>query len=143
MSASIQLMHKTISRLKSETRYTVLHMFMHVLFLSFKTRVIIKVTTHPCNPSIFDWFSWGWSKKHSKNKISKMTDTKNWVLQNRQFSIFFRKKKIGIGAWVSRIDWCKGHQCGSTYMVIRLSDLRYKTGKKMQNNTSVNICNTV
>ena len=37
---------------------------------------------------------------------------------------------IGIGPWLSRIDWCKGHQFGSTDMVVRLSNIRPKTGKK-------------
>ena len=35
-----------------------------------------------------------------------------------------------IGAWVSRIDWCKGDWCGLTHMVVRLSDIRSKPGKK-------------
>ena len=34
-----------------------------------------------------------------------------------------------IGPLVSKIDWCKGHWCSSTYMVVRLSDIRAKTGK--------------
>ena len=28
-----------------------------------------------------------------------------------------------IGPWISRIDWCKGHWCGLTYMVVRLSSI--------------------
>ena len=36
----------------------------------------------------------------------------------------------GIGPWVSRIDWCKGHWCGPTH-IVRLSRVRSKTGKKM------------
>ena len=31
---------------------------------------------------------------------------------------------------VRRINWCKGHQCDSINMVIRLSNINYKTGKK-------------
>ena len=42
----------------------------------------------------------------------------------------FLLKILWIGPWVSRIDWCKGHWCSSTYMVVRLSDIRAKTGKK-------------
>ena len=34
-----------------------------------------------------------------------------------------------IGPWVGRIDWCKDHWWGSTYMAVRLSDIRPKTGK--------------
>ena len=30
-------------------------------------------------------------------------------------------------SWVSRIDWCEGHWCGSIYMVVRLSDISSKT----------------
>ena len=35
-----------------------------------------------------------------------------------------------ICSWVSRNSWCEGHWCGSTYMVMRLSDISSKTGKK-------------
>ena len=35
-----------------------------------------------------------------------------------------------IVSWVSRIDWCEGHWCSSTYMVVRLSDVSSKTAKK-------------
>ena len=31
---------------------------------------------------------------------------------------------------VHRINWCQGYWCGSTYMVVTLSDERSKTGKK-------------
>ena len=58
-----------------------------------------------------------------------MADTKNWVFQNHQFSIFFVKIS-GIGPWVRRIKWCKGHWYGSIYMVVRLSNTRSKAGKK-------------
>ena len=58
-----------------------------------------------------------------------MADSKNWVFQFRQFSIFFSRISW-IGSWVSRIDWCERHWCGSTYMVERLSNVSSKTGKK-------------
>ena len=45
-------------------------------------------------------------------------------------SQYFFLKISWIGPWVSRIDWCEGHWCGSTYMVVRLSDISSKTGKK-------------
>ena len=54
---------------------------------------------------------------------------KNLIFQLCQFSIFFMKISW-IGPCVSRIDWCKGHWCGSTYIVVRLSDITSKTGKK-------------
>ena len=67
----------------------------------------------------FDWFSWGWSKKkNSEKKNSKWrTQKKIWVFKLRQLSIFF-PEALGIGSWVSRINWYKEHQCGSTYMVV-------------------------
>ena len=40
-------------------------------------------------------------------------------------NIFF-VKIFWIGPWVSMIDWCKGHWCGSTYMVVRLSSISPK-----------------
>jgi hypothetical protein len=36
-------------------------------------------------------------------------------------------KILWIGPWVSRIDWCVEHWCGSTYMVARLSGISPKT----------------
>ena len=43
--------------------------------------------------------------------------------------IFFVKTSW-IGPWVSRIDWCEGHWCGSTYMAMRLSNISSKTDKR-------------
>ena len=40
------------------------------------------------------------------------------------------QKNSGLGPWISKIDWCEGHWCGSTCMVERLSDVSSKTGKK-------------
>ena len=73
-----------------------------------------------------------WSKKKyffSKKKIQ------NGRLKKRSFSSsansqYFFVKILWIGSWVSKIDWCKGHWCGLTYMVVRLSDISSKTGKK-------------
>ena len=44
-------------------------------------------------------------------------------------SQYFFMKFSWIGPWVSRIDWCEGHWFGSTYMVVRLSNISSKTGK--------------
>ena len=78
---------------------------------------------------------------------------KLWLIfmGKKQKKIFFLKKKIQngrlkksaffkiansqnffvkiswIGPWVSRIDWCEGHWFISTYMAVRLSDIRAKT----------------
>ena len=89
-------------------------------------KVLSRIPDQNFDPSLltnnFDWFSWKWSKKNYK------ITQKNWDFQNRQFSIF--KKKIWIGPWVSTIEWCKGHWCGSTYMAMRLSKISSKTSKK-------------
>ena len=45
-------------------------------------------------------------------------------------SQYFFAKLSGIGPWVSRINFCEEHQCDSTDMVVRLSDIRPKTVKK-------------
>ena len=64
-----------------------------------------------------------------KNKISKWPTQKKVIFQLRQLSIFFTKISW-IGPWVGRIDFCKGHWCGSTYMVTRLSYISLQTGQK-------------
>ena len=46
-----------------------------------------------------------------------------------QFSTFFSKISW-ICPSVSRIEWCEGHWCGSTYMAVRPSDISSKTVKK-------------
>ena len=76
-------------------------------------------------------FSWEWSKKNVFfwKKNSKWPTQKNLIFQLCQFSIFFMKISW-IGPWGSRIDWCKGHWCGSTYLVVRLFNISSKTGKK-------------
>ena len=66
-------------------------------------------------------------QKKIKRKF-KLTDSKSWVFQFRLFSIFFRESS-GNGPCVIRINWWKGHQCGSTCMVIRLSTVTSKTSK--------------
>jgi hypothetical protein len=74
------------------------------------------------------------NKMKQKKKIFKKL-IQNGRLKKRSFSSsansqYFFVKILWIGPWVSRIDWCKGHWCGSTYMVVRLSDISWKTGKK-------------
>ena len=60
-------------------------------------------------------------KMADSKKLRFSTTTKSWVI----FA-----KILQIGPWVSRIHWCEGHQCDSTYMAVRLSDLSSKKGKK-------------
>ena len=45
-------------------------------------------------------------------------------IQNGFQNLFM--KFLWFGPWVSRIDWCKGHWCSSTYMAVRLSDISLK-----------------
>ena len=63
-------------------------------------------------------------KKIQNGRLKKMTFFK---IANSQY---FFLKILWIRCWVSRIDCCEGHQCGLTYMAVRLSDISPKTGKK-------------
>ena len=85
---------------------------------------LIKISTNPC----YLWpLFMGLSKSifFLKKIDSKMATFFKPV--NFQYSFVILSC---IGPWVCRINWCKGNQCDSTNMVIRLSDLRPKTGKK-------------
>ena len=62
-------------------------------------------------------------------KNFKMADSKKLSFSTTPKSWAITAKISWIGPWVSRIDWCKGHWWGSTYMAVRLSDIRPKTGK--------------
>ena len=58
-----------------------------------------------------------------------------WPPKKRSFSSsansqYFFVKISWIGCWDSRFDWCERHWGGSIYMVVRLSDISSKTGKK-------------
>ena len=78
-------------------------------------------------------FEFSFSKEkysfEEKKKI-KVADFSKWPFFKITNSQNFFAKISHIGPWVSRIDWCKAHQCSSTYMVVRLSGIRAKTGKK-------------
>ena len=76
-------------------------------YFQMETMLIIKIESHPCYPTNFDWFSWGWSKKH---KIW------NWWTQN-PLIYHFLFWNIFLQIWNK---WHKGHGCDSTYMVARL-----------------------
>ena len=74
------------------------------------------------------------SMKQKKNFFLKKKN-QNGRLKKRSFSSsansqYFFMKISWIGPWVNRIDWCKGHWFGSTYMAVGLSDIRSKTAKK-------------
>ena len=86
-----------------------------------ETRENIKVRSQPFYHIICDWFSWGSRKKILQKEIRffKIANSQNLFV-----------KISWIGPWISRIDWCKGHWCDSTYMAVRLSDISSKIGKK-------------
>ena len=89
-------------------------------------RVIIKILKNPCYPINIGRFSLGKSKK--KNFFSKKK-IQNGRLKKTSFSSsansqYFFMKISWIGPWISKIVWCKMH------MVVRLSDISSKTGKK-------------
>ena len=64
-------------------------------------------------------FSQRWSKKNQNGRLKKTS------FSSSANSQYFFMKISWIVPWGSRIDWC-----GSTYMVLRLSDIRSKTSKK-------------
>ena len=79
------------------------------------------------------------AKKNCFEKIKfKMADSKKTEIFNSANSQYFFVKISEIGFWVNRINWCEGHQCYSTDMVVRLSDIRPKTGKTHKKCTSTN-----
>ena len=69
-------------------------------------------------------------KKKIWKKKFKMADSKKLSFSATPKSWAIVAKISQIGPWVSRIDWCEGHWCGSTYIAVRLSDISSKTGKK-------------
>ena len=101
-------------------------------YFGLETRVIIKIPKNPCYPINGNWFSLGWSKK----KIFWKKNQNGWLKKTTEIfnspnSQYFFAKISWIGPWVSRINWCKGHQCGSTYIVIKLSDVSSKSTKNV------------
>ena len=65
-------------------------------------------------------FFFFWKKKF------KMADSKKLSFSATPKSWAIVAKISQIGPWVSRIDWCEGHQCDSTYMAVRLSNVSPK-----------------
>ena len=61
-----------------------------------------------------------WKKK------CKMTDS----ISSTPNSQYFFTKISQIGPWVRGINWCQWHQCGSTYIVVWLSDISSISCKK-------------
>ena len=115
---------------KTSTLYnSILRIAMNLL----ETRENIKIESHSFYYIIYDRFSWGSIKKKKNFFLKKKVQ--NGRLKKRSFfnsvnSWYFFLKISWIRPWVSRIDWFEGHWFSSTYMVVRLSDISSKTGKK-------------
>ena len=106
--------------------YTVLHIFRQVLFWAGN-----QGNHQNFEKSLLSYKCWlifvGMkTKKNSKKKIQNGRLKKTEVFNSPNSQYFFRKISW-IGPWVNRINWCEGHWCSSTYMVVRLSDVRAKT----------------
>jgi hypothetical protein len=70
-------------------------------------------------------FLWHKAKKKNQNgRLNKISFSSN---ANPQY---FFMKFLWFGPSVGKIDWCEWHWCCSFYMVMRLSDISSKTGKK-------------
>ena len=95
--------------------YTVLHIFPKMLFWARNQKPVWPILA--TQETLTDFH--GDEEKKLKIK-SKMANKKKTA--NSQY--FFAK----IGPCVSRINWCEGDWCSSTYMVIRMSDVSSKTG---------------
>ena len=109
--------------------HTLYNVILRIVRNLLETRVIIPYLLHKkIWPNFMrmkqkKFFFCLWKKKF------KMANSKKQFFNSANSQYFFTKI-LQIGPWVSRINWCKGHWCGSTYMVVRLSDIRSKTGKK-------------
>ena len=110
--------------------HTLYNVILRIARNFLETRENIKIESHPFYHIICDWFSCEWSKKKIlflKKKIQNGRLKKTEFFNSANSQYFFLKISR-ICPWVSRIDWREGHQCGSTYMVVRLSDLSSKKG---------------
>ena len=109
------------------------NLILHIARIFLETRENIKISTHPFYHINLGWFSWEWSKK-KKNFFFEKKIQNGRLKKSSFFKIAnpqnFFAKISQIGPWVSRIEWCKGHWCSSTYMAVRLSDKSLKTAKK-------------
>ena len=103
--------HYKLDWAKAKMVQCVSYFYTPLIFL--EIRVIIKnveksLLSYKC------WLIFIWMKQNKKNQNGRLIfDKISWI-----------------GPWVGRIDRCEGHWCGSTYIVVRLSDISSKTGKK-------------
>ena len=86
--------------------------------------------------NIENWGSWKsqfflswpfWFFLYQNASTSRILDTSPQGLISS--SQYFFMNISWIGPWVSRVEWCQGHWCGSIYLVVRLSDVSSKIGK--------------
>ena len=75
--------------------------------------------------------------KKKKNQNGRLKKTEIFNSPNSQY---FFMKISWIGPWVSRIHWCKGRWCGSTYLVVRLFDITSKMAYKLNRFCSAFCC---
>ena len=111
--------------------YTLYNTILRIARNFLETRENIKISTHPFYHINLGWFSWEWSKKkifffEKKIQNGRLKKSSFFKIAN---SWNFFAKISEIGPWVSRIEWCEGHWCGSTYIAVKLSDICSKTGK--------------
>jgi hypothetical protein len=107
--------------------YTVLHIFRQVLFGAGN-----QGNYQNFEKSLLSYKCWlifiGMKQKFiffEKKKIQNGRLKKNEIFNSPNSEYFFMKISW-IVPWISRIDWCEGHWCGSTSMVVRLSDISSK-----------------
>ena len=82
----------------------------------------------------------GMKQKKIKKKIQNGWLKKSLFLKIANSQKIFTKISQ-MGPWVSRIEWCEGHWCSSTYMAVRLSDKSSKTAKKSWKCITASMCN--
>ena len=99
-------------------RYVDLNMFMQLLFWA-GNQGNYQISTHPCYQETLTDFD--------GDETFFFLKLQNEFINSAKSQYFFSKIS-GIGPLVSRIDWCKGHWCSSTYVAVRL--ISSKTGKK-------------
>ena len=92
-----------------------------------ETKENIKIESHPLYLSHNLWLIFMGTKQFFFS--IKTAGPKKQSFSKSPILKIFQWKFHGLIPWVNRIDWWKGHWCGSTYMVVRLFEIRSKTAK--------------
>ena len=100
-------------------------------YFGLKTRIIIKISTHPCYPINFEWFSWEWSKK--QNVRLKKTEIFNSLNSQLFFPQKFKGLLLGL---VHMINWCKRHWYATRCIKSFLEFPNGQTQSKMTQNSA-------